>query len=206
MAENNIKAEITKARKEKEAIDKLLKEKVYQLFQQEVEELFREHPDLESFTWSQYTPYFNDGDECVFSVNRESIGINGEEMEYFGDVEHRANRILNREAILKKLESDIKKIKNANEKGQKKVKLSDGHSYDDYSYSWILKDKESELKATAEADENDLPALQRKIAHTQAVGKLLNNYTDDDLLDMFEDHAQVTVTRKGATTEYYNHD
>lgn len=152
MAENNIKAEIAKARKEKEVIDKLLKEKVYQLFQQEVEELFRENPDLESFTWSQYTPYFNDGDECVFSVNRENIGINGEEMEYFGDVEcdveYRANQ----------------------------------------------------------ADGNDLPALQKKMAHMKAVGMFLNNYTDDDLLDMFEDHAQVTVTRKGATTEYYNHD
>lgn len=24
------------------------------------------HPELESFTWRQYTPYFNDGDPCIF--------------------------------------------------------------------------------------------------------------------------------------------
>ena len=26
-------------------------------------------PDLEAFHWTQYTPYFNDGDACAFSVN-----------------------------------------------------------------------------------------------------------------------------------------
>lgn len=26
-------------------------------------------PDLEAFHWTQYTPYFNDGDACTFSVN-----------------------------------------------------------------------------------------------------------------------------------------
>lgn len=31
-------------------------------------ELFVKYPDLEWFRWKQYTPYFNDGDECVFSA------------------------------------------------------------------------------------------------------------------------------------------
>jgi hypothetical protein len=29
-------------------------------------ELFEEFPELESFSWTQYTPYFNDGDTCEF--------------------------------------------------------------------------------------------------------------------------------------------
>jgi hypothetical protein len=28
-------------------------------------------PTIESFGWTQYTPYFNDGEPCVFSVNEE---------------------------------------------------------------------------------------------------------------------------------------
>lgn len=28
-------------------------------------------PTIASFSWSQYTPYFNDGETCVFSVNGE---------------------------------------------------------------------------------------------------------------------------------------
>jgi hypothetical protein len=29
--------------------------------------IFSDHPELEAFKWTQYTPYFNDGDECTFS-------------------------------------------------------------------------------------------------------------------------------------------
>lgn len=35
------------------------------------EELFRAHPILASFKWSQYTPFFNDGDTCTFSANTD---------------------------------------------------------------------------------------------------------------------------------------
>lgn len=47
--------------------------------------LFDKHPALESFGWNQYTPYFNDGDECVFSANTSYPKINGDdadEMDY----------------------------------------------------------------------------------------------------------------------------
>src|SRR5688572_33247641 len=30
--------------------------------------IFEEYPDLDRISWTQYTPYFNDGDECVFSA------------------------------------------------------------------------------------------------------------------------------------------
>lgn len=32
-------------------------------------ELFDKYPELDAFTWNQYTPYFSDGDENIFSVN-----------------------------------------------------------------------------------------------------------------------------------------
>jgi hypothetical protein len=41
-------------------------------------EIFEKHPKVESFGWSQYTPYFNDGDTCTFSANTDYISINGE--------------------------------------------------------------------------------------------------------------------------------
>lgn len=37
--------------------------------------VFGAHPLLESVTWRQYTPYFNDGDECVFGVDRDSFQV-----------------------------------------------------------------------------------------------------------------------------------
>lgn len=38
-------------------------------------ELFQEHEVLRGFSWTQYTPYFNDGDECVFSVHTDYPNI-----------------------------------------------------------------------------------------------------------------------------------
>jgi hypothetical protein len=38
-------------------------------------ELFTKNPELESITWAQYTPYFNDGDACTFSVHGFDIEL-----------------------------------------------------------------------------------------------------------------------------------
>lgn len=32
---------------------------------------------INSIGWTQYTPYFNDGEECIFSVNNGDLYING---------------------------------------------------------------------------------------------------------------------------------
>jgi len=43
------------------------------LFENEAKGVFARHPKLESFRWTQYTPHFNDGDTCEFSVNNEYL-------------------------------------------------------------------------------------------------------------------------------------
>lgn len=42
--------------------------------------LFEKHQDVKEISWRQYTPYFNDGDECVFGVYNDDISINGEDV------------------------------------------------------------------------------------------------------------------------------
>lgn len=39
------------------------------LFREGSQDIFDAFPTVKSFSWTQYTPYFNDGDECVFGVN-----------------------------------------------------------------------------------------------------------------------------------------
>ncbi len=38
---------------------------------------FEKYPMLERVSWTQYTPYFNDGDECTFRSNHEYADIEG---------------------------------------------------------------------------------------------------------------------------------
>ncbi len=50
------------------------------------EELFDKYEGLESFGWAQYTPYFMDGDPCVFGIyNSEMNGCYAEGSWYDGD-------------------------------------------------------------------------------------------------------------------------
>jgi hypothetical protein len=34
-----------------------------------LQEFMAEHPEVKAIGWTQYTPYFNDGEECTFGVN-----------------------------------------------------------------------------------------------------------------------------------------
>jgi len=52
-----------------EEFDKQFKKEGAALFKEICNEVFEKFPEVQSFSWAQYTPYFNDGDECVFSVN-----------------------------------------------------------------------------------------------------------------------------------------
>ena len=52
-------------------------------------EIFAAYPKLQTIGWSQYSPYFNDGGECVFSARTESYSlfINGSRSDYGEDYE-----------------------------------------------------------------------------------------------------------------------
>lgn len=39
------------------------------MFKETMKEFFDKNPGITALKWSQYTPYFNDGDTCVFRVN-----------------------------------------------------------------------------------------------------------------------------------------
>lgn len=59
----------------KEKIEALKSEMIDQartLFYEEVKVIFANYPELQSFGWTQYTPYFNDGDTCSFSCHGSS--------------------------------------------------------------------------------------------------------------------------------------
>ena len=60
-------------------INKLLKEAkvkvVKEIFKKAVPELFVEYPNLKRISWTQYTPYFNDGDTCEFGSSHTSPAI-----------------------------------------------------------------------------------------------------------------------------------
>lgn len=51
-------------------------------FLEAANDLFTEEPKLVRFAWKQYTPYFNDGNTCTFSVHGDYPSINGFNQDY----------------------------------------------------------------------------------------------------------------------------
>lgn len=60
-----------------------MKEAGSAFFEKASKQVFDDTPELESFGWTQYTPYFMDGDVCEFGVNADYIHaiLNGESVE-----------------------------------------------------------------------------------------------------------------------------
>lgn len=73
---NRIKDQLSKFENKRN----LLVSELQKEFPQLLKPLFEQSKRIESIGWTQYTPYFNDGEECLFSVNIVDIDelfING---------------------------------------------------------------------------------------------------------------------------------
>lgn len=56
------------------------------------EEFLKAHPQCKTVVWTQYTPYFNDGEECVFRVGAPEFSpIAAKDMESYHDIEDYEN-------------------------------------------------------------------------------------------------------------------
>ena len=53
------------------AVKEAMKENAPQLLGDFLKEQFAKVPEVLALRWTQYTPYFNDGDPCTFGVNNE---------------------------------------------------------------------------------------------------------------------------------------
>ena len=52
-----------------ESVKEQMSEIGEKFFSKKFNEIFLKYPNLEEVSWNAYTPYFNDGEPCVFSSN-----------------------------------------------------------------------------------------------------------------------------------------
>ena len=58
---------------EQEELRKKFQTTAQELFKETTKEFFSDNPAITAVVWTQYTPYFNDGDTCEFSVNEPTF-------------------------------------------------------------------------------------------------------------------------------------
>jgi ribosome-associated translation inhibitor RaiA len=178
-----IQSKLNAIQKEIAKLEKQAAKESEKLISKGFKEIFKKYPDLKSFSWTQYTPYFNDGDECIFSANTESIYINNEEEE---------DSVYGAEQFLEKLLNPTKEI-------NKLKKRIEEYKKEKYDYSWL----ESEIQRIQNASVNE---ARRRLNILKDIEQILSEIDNDCYRSMFGDHVRVTVTKDGWSTEGYEHE
>jgi len=179
-----IKAELAAFEEKKQAFVAELRQEFPTMFS----DIFATAPNLKSVSWTQYTPYFNDGDTCEFSAHVSDLDINGRS-EYDDDDEDDTDYISIRPTIYKKLqtEEDIRINKELAEKCKYTWYTSCGIGEEGLTYN---------PKYDADADRA-----------SSEISEVLSSIPDDFLRDLFGDHTRVTIYADGSLdTEDYDHD
>lgn len=93
---------------------KVVQDQAKSLFLEASKELFDEFPELVSFGWEQYAPYFNDGDPCHFSVYADYPTINGYDTgcDRFVDSDEETEPTAAMESLFKNVKTPIAKLIN----------------------------------------------------------------------------------------------
>lgn len=132
---------------------------------------------IAAFGWHQYTPYFNDGDPCVFSahgvwaVRPEDLG--GEDLD--------------------EIDGD-------------RFDIDYGGHLGSYEGGEWVKDPDN-LPFNKRVNARYVGPDQARYDRCAALSSAIDSGAFDDvLLEAFGDHAEITVKRDGITVEFYSHD
>jgi len=180
-----IKAELAAFEEKKRVFVEELRREFPAMFK----ELFAQAPNLKSVGWTQYTPYFSDGDECIFSVHADvdRLYINEIHRDDLYDCEEAAISIS--PFIYSKLLTDEDVLTN-------KV-LCAQHRRTWYSNATIGQDG---LAPNPRYD-----ATSHKIL--EEISDILCSIPKEFLKDLFGDHVKVTIDTDGdIEIEEYSHD
>lgn len=140
--------------------------------------LFDKYDHIQGFRWQQYTPYFNDGEECLFRVG--DIGVQSTRLD--GDYEA----------------DDEDQPKWTDGTPSEWIFTSDKATTD----KWYM-DRQAEILALwGDTRESYLAFL----ADLAELNKAVAGIPEDVMQDLFGNHVQITVTREGIEVGEYDHD
>lgn len=171
-----IKAELEAFNKKKQDLVEQLRKEFPAMFK----ELFEQSEVIKSISWTQYSPYFNDGDECTFSAHTDDLYVNGE----YSD------------------EVDWLSPYNYGKIQTEKDMVTNDLLADKVNRSWYKGKQIGQEGLVINPDYNEKEAN----IYAQFVD-ILSSIPDEFLEDLFGNHAQITINSDGTiSVDEYDHD
>ena len=194
---NNLMAQISALRAEaKEAASNILHETTKQYFEKYGEL-------VEQIFWTQYTPWFNDGDTCEFSTSDVRVVLRADESEdkysegsfFPDDLTYLKSQI----ADWERFNADPEAYKDALEAANP-----------NYFSKWSPREQYKPYYETLEDLQNKLEAASGWpdgfVEETYAIVSFISTLDDDILQELFDNHVTVRITASGIETEEYSHE
>jgi hypothetical protein len=138
--------------------------------------VFEQNPNLQSFSWTCYTPYFNDGDECKYRVCSDYPAIN------------RSDEKASKKRELPSLETLLQSVRDG------KQTIEEALAVVQQPFHELAENSKKELT------KQELEVLEGRVSN------FLQIFDDQDYLEMFGDHCKVTVTRNKIEIDPYDHE
>lgn len=181
-------AEFSSLLDKKAELEKQITEQAKEVFSSVSKEIFQKYGDkIGCFKWSQYTPYFNDGEACTFRKGDVWIFTPADA----------ADEDLRYEEGSEAFNSGY----GENDKLSKTLYRKKGETYVT-SGTWMSKER---LERDYEPFENPNFDPEYGEPYT-AVHDLCKLIDDDTALALFGDHVEIIVTKDGVEVEDYDHD
>jgi hypothetical protein len=169
--------DVEKRQKELASAEKLLATDIVD----ELKKLVNSSPHIEAIRWQQYTPGFNDGDPCTFSISELEVKFDENVIAEYGNQE----------------KTTLKKVSDEDEEDEDGPEDDRAGFISDYEVEDFLKKKMDVL------NHKELGVLEKQY---ETLCKLHNSLTsmESELERRFGDGMQITVTKKGIETEDYD--
>lgn len=150
----------------------------------------KEHP-LVFLRWEQYTPYFNDGEECTFSVH---------DIEVFGEIDG--------EEIGERYEGGLKAsvIKNAISYRETGNVAVEGWYVQHYGEEKAKQREIEKFSVFRDLTTDQLKEFVGSVEWAEELAGKLSKLPDDIFRNAFGDHVQVKLNGEGAEADEYSHD
>jgi hypothetical protein len=183
------------------------------LIESTTQQLFEVCPEIESVHWTQYTPYFNDGDSCHFSVHELHFILVGDTAadDYEGsylystaDLEAAQKRL--QDAIEFETDSNAWRIKKLEEYRQRSGRAYPYNASNLRPYGSSEEVRE-EIEVIESFFERYSPEAINRINNSfNVLSRDLSNIPDEIMRAIYGDHVLVRIDRNGTTVEDYSHE
>jgi len=151
------------------------------VFHASIASFFKAFPEVAAIRWRQYTPYFNDGDVCEFSVHEPAV-FSKKDFEEGVDDDYEYNSWRGPSSWTYKYVAE-----NIDRYGDLEV------------YKQQIADYEL-MKAELGSRYEEIVRGIKKFLN------VFNSIEDDTMLSLFGDHVEITVTPDGIEIDEYSHE